>query len=210
MVSNGRDVLLTDHDGRWRCETRPGDHIFVIKPTGWAAPTFSVLVSYEEPPRSVDFGLRPQQEASRFEAVLLADTQPQTMLELTYLRDSILHAVSGCQAAFAINHSDVVFDNPALHARYLKLIASTDMPWHHRPGNHDMGANPRTSFETWKRTFGPCHHAFQYGDATFIVLNNVERLPPGELTTTRYDYWGQIGTRQLAFVRNVLAHVPGD
>jgi hypothetical protein len=38
MVSNGRDVVLTDADGRWSLPVADGDAIFVVKPTGWATP----------------------------------------------------------------------------------------------------------------------------------------------------------------------------
>ena len=39
MVSNGRDVVLTDADGRWRLPVSDGDSVFVIKPPHWSVPT---------------------------------------------------------------------------------------------------------------------------------------------------------------------------
>ena len=41
-------------------------------------------------PASIDFALWPQPEASQFEALLLADTQPENGAELAYLRDDII------------------------------------------------------------------------------------------------------------------------
>lgn len=38
MVSNGRDVVKTDAEGRWALPVAPGDSVFVIKPAGWATP----------------------------------------------------------------------------------------------------------------------------------------------------------------------------
>src|SRR5262245_46606831 len=38
MVSNGRDVAVTDGDGRWSLPVEVGDSVFVIKPPGWATP----------------------------------------------------------------------------------------------------------------------------------------------------------------------------
>src|SRR5262245_13345521 len=98
MVSNGRDVVLTDADGRWQLPLAEGDSVFVIKPPHWATPVdgalprFSYLhqprgtpagVHYRYPvvapthalPRSIDFPLRRQAEPRQFEALLLADSQ---------------------------------------------------------------------------------------------------------------------------------------
>jgi hypothetical protein len=36
MVSNGRDVVLTDKDGLWTLPVETGDCIFVIKPPHWS------------------------------------------------------------------------------------------------------------------------------------------------------------------------------
>ncbi len=218
LVSNGVVVAITDHAGRWQLPARFGDHVFVVKPTDWSLPhgangllALSHRVQLGASLHDIDFGLRRVAEPRRFNVALLADTQPQSMHELGYLRDSVLSTVIDSGAAFAINHGDVVFDRPDLHERYLNLIAGTGMPWHHCPGNHDMNAGgPTSCFETWKRTFGPCHYAFQYGGATFILLNNVDRLPDGILTEGGYDYRGLIGRDQLLFVERLLRHVPRD
>jgi hypothetical protein len=38
MVSNGRDVVRTDAEGRWRLSVCDGDSVFVIKPPHWSSP----------------------------------------------------------------------------------------------------------------------------------------------------------------------------
>src|SRR5947208_1441215 len=38
MVSNGRDVVRTDAEGRWRLAVADGDSLFVIKPPHWSTP----------------------------------------------------------------------------------------------------------------------------------------------------------------------------
>jgi hypothetical protein len=235
LVSNGRDVVRTDADGRWRLPVAGGDSLFVVKPAHWSTPLgphglpqFSHLhqpngsphglyhvgvAPTGELPASIDFPLRRREEAKAFEALLLADTQPGDHDELAYLRDDIIAAIPGSGAAFAINHGDVVFDDLSLYARYLQLIGATGIPWHHCPGNHDMNLDARddrSSRDTWKRIFGPRHYAFQYAGATFIVLDNVYYFGhnPGSPSSGRYV--GRIGEEQLQFVRNVLAHVPRE
>lgn len=232
LVSNGRDVVRTDEDGRWQLALRDGDSAFVVTPPGWSAPcgrggvpSFSYLhqpqgspaglnlgfpgVTPTGPlPRAVDFPLIPGEDRKTFEALLIADPQPQTGREMSYLGADLAATMLDSKAAFAIVHGDVAFDDLSLYPRYLDLIGTTGMTWHHCPGNHDMNAEASDTgfaFETWKRTFGPCHYAFQHGRAMFIVLNNVTRVSGGER-----NYGAGISADQLSFVRNLLAYVPRD
>ena len=232
MVSNGRDVIVTAADGSWSMPVGSGDSIFVIKPSDWTTrtspggiPKFSYIYQPEgspaylgsrypliEPtgglPRSLDFALVRQEEPRDFEAILLADTQPENSTELDYVRDDIVAAMLGSGAALGINHGDVVGDDLSLYDRYLQILGSTGIPWHHCPGNHDLNQaahDDRFSRETWKRVFGARHYAFQHGNATFLILDNVEYF--GRASGR---YRGAFGARQLDFVRNVLRHVPRE
>ena len=138
----------------------------------------------------------------------MSDTQPENAAELDYVRDDIIAAMLGSNAAFGINHGDVVADDLSLYQRYLQILGSTGIPWHHCPGNHDLNhaaQDDRFSRETWKKIFGARHYAFQHGNATFLMLDNVEYL--GRASGR---YRGAFGQRQLDFVRNVLRHVPRD
>ncbi|MBO0763514.1 MAG: calcineurin-like phosphoesterase family protein [Hyphomicrobiaceae bacterium] len=231
MVSNGRDVALTGPDGAFALAVEPGDSVFVIKPAHWMTrttaaglPQFSYLYQPEgsppqpglrfpvvEPtgalPHSIDFALMRHEEAPEFEALLVSDTQPDSLAELSYVRDDIVAGLLGVGgAAFGINHGDVVADDLSLYPRYLSLLGSTGFTWHHCPGNHDINyaaPDDRHSRETWKHTFGPRSYAFQHGQATFFILDNVEYLGRGR-------YRGALGVRQLQFIRNVLTRVPRE
>lgn len=236
MVSNGHDVTLTDSNGSWQLPVSDGDSIFIIKPSHWSLtgptagiPRFSYLhQSSGSPdkirlrhgegtptnalPRSIDFALRRLPEATQFDVLLVADTQPGSDEELEFVRDSLLARVIDSEAAFAIHHGDVVGDRLDLYRRYARMLEKTGMVWHHCPGNHDLNldaADPRFSLETWKRVFGPPHYAFQHGGVTFIMLNNVDYFGAGYRGGGR-PYRGLIGQRQLAFVANVLKHVPPE
>ena len=230
MVSNGRDVTPTDADGAWSLPVEPGDAIFVVKPAQWTTrtslggvPQFSYMHQPEGSaqhlhspypvvaptgalPASLEFPLLRQEERAEFEALLISDTQPENVTELGYVRDDIVAAILDVGAAFGINHGDVVADDLSLYPRYLQILNSTRLTWHHCPGNHDINytaVDDACSRETWKRTFGPRHYAFQYGEAAFFVLDNVEYLGQGR-------YRGAFGPSQLAFVRNVLKRVPAE
>lgn len=239
MVSNGRDVVKTDAEGRWALPVAPGDSVFVIKPAGWATPVdphvflprfayihapegtpdagryrFAPLDPTGPLPASIDFALRRQDEKARFDAILFTDPQPESLAEVGYIRDDVVAQTVGVDAAFGITHGDVMFDDLSLYGRYNRIIGTVGLPWYNCCGNHDMNleAEDNTySRETFKRTFGARWHAFQYGNATFLILDNVEYLgtdPDKSLGFGKYR--GFFGPRQLAFVRNVLANVPRD
>lgn len=236
MVSNGHDVVVTDRDGGWRLPVAEGESVFVIKPAHWSVsgpssglPRFSRLHQpagspLDVPrryygvaptgslPDSIDFILRRRPEPSRFDVVMVADTQPANDEELSFVRDAILAPVSSIDAAFAIHHGDVVGDRLDLLERYVAMLETSGLSWHHCPGNHDLNldcSNPQYALETWKRIFGPTHYAFQHGEATFLILNNVDYFGSSASGEGR-PYRGHIGERQLAFVANVLRHVPKD
>ena len=221
MVSNGRDVVLTDSAGRFALATEHGDSVFVIKPPHWSVPPlsdscspFSYLHrSNEAFVPSIDFPLRRTRESSSFEALLFADVQPSNATELGYFTDLMRRGVHGTAAVFAINHGDVMGDDLSLFPAYRRVIGETGIPWHHCPGNHDMNldsAGPHHAFETWKREIGPTHYAFRYAGATFILLNNVDYAGHGREFPGGRGYRGVIGRAQLTFVENVLRHVPRD
>ena len=239
MVSNGRDVVLTDADGRWSIAVQPGDAVFVIKPTGYMTPVdpvtqlprfshlhapdgtpaelqlrFAGIAPTGALPESIDFPLRPQHEATKFNAILFTDTQPESLAEVGYIRDDVVVTTAGVDAAFGITHGDVMFDDLSYYDRYNRIVGTVGLPWYNCCGNHDMNleAPDNThSRETFKRTFGARYSAFQYGGATFLLLDNVEYLGTDPSKPNGFGkYQGRFGPEQLAFVRNVLAQVPRD
>ena len=239
LVSNGEDVVRTAADGSWALPLDDGESVFVIKPTGWTTPVdpetqladfaylhsprgtpaslhtrFAGIAPTGPLPASIDFELRRQDEPARFDALLLTDPQPESIAELGYVRDDVVAQFGAFQAAFAIAHGDLMFDDLAFYGRFNRMMGTAGMPWHACPGNHDINyeaPDDALSRETFKRIYRARHHAFQYGGATFILLDNVEYLgtdPARKLAAGHYR--GRFGPRQLAFVRNVLAHVPRD
>jgi hypothetical protein len=232
MVSNGTDIVTTDEDGRWSLRVRNGDSLFVITPPQWTSATrhraaFSYLYQPDgtpvalqlrspalnptgELPASIDFPLMRQPQPRCFEALLFADTQAADAKELSYVREVLLSATAQTDAAFAINHGDVMADDLTLFPEYLRILRETGMAWHHCPGNHDMNLDaidPRYAFEAWKRFIGPTNYAFQYAGATFILLNNVDYFGCRAATAGGRAYRGRIGNNQLQFVANVLRNV---
>ena len=239
LVSNGKDVVSTDQDGKWSLPVDDGDSVFVIKPSGWMTPVDKATqlprYSYLHDPGgtpaelgvrfrgvpptgeisdSTDFFLHRQDEPAQFDALLLTDPQPESLAELGHVRDDVIAQLGDSPVAFGIGLGDIMFDDLALYGRYNRLAGTLGIPWHICPGNHDMNYEAPDNFrsrDTFKKTYGSRYHAFQYGGVTFLVLDNVEYLGTDRSRPLAAGkYRGAFGPRQLAFVRNLLAHVPAD
>lgn len=210
MVSNGRDVVVSDKAGRWELAAQPGDFVSLIKPAHWSLDSGPAWFRVEDKPRTMVFRLARRQEPERFSALLVADTQPANAREFSYVRHALLSAVGGTAARFAIHHGDVTGDALELLEAHRQLTAESGIAWYHCPGNHDGDVHDPAgdAFACWKATLGPTTTAFQFAGATFILLNNVEFGTGAEGWSRRYR--GAIGPQQLAFVAGVLAHTPRD
>ena len=209
MVSNGYDVVRTGGDGSWSLPVDNGNSLFVINPPAGrcrrsrhqpaavrlracpdGTPDLGFRFAGVPPtgllPASIEFGLRRQPEPARFEAVLFTDPQPESLAEVGYIRDDVVAVVDARRAAFGITHGDVMFDDLSFYPRYNRIVGTIGLPWFNCRGNHDMNieAPDNThSGETFKRVFGARRHAFQCGNTTFILLDNVDYLgtdPPDQ------------------------------
>lgn len=236
MVSNGHDVTKTDADGKWSLPVAPGQSLFVIKPPGYALPLhaetqlphfayvhqpagtpgelnfrFAGLAPTGPLPDSIDFALSPVKESTKFNAILFTDPQPESLAEVGYIRDDVVALTEGVEAAFGVTTGDLMFDDLSFYPRYNHIVGTIGLPWFNTPGNHDMNleapdnAHSRDSF---KRVFGARDTAFQVGEVTFILLDNVEYLGTEAAKPMGGGrYRGFFNNSQLGFVRNVLANV---
>jgi hypothetical protein len=233
LVSNGREVVRTRPDGRYSLPIEDGTAVFVIKPSDYAIPldeeTRLPRFSYiHQPagtpsgldllypglaptgplPESVDFALIRTKEPRRFDAVLFADPQPESHAEIDFIRDDVLSALTGIEAAFGITAGDIMFDDLSLYGRYNRIIGQIGLPWWNIGGNHDLNFEaPGTRYcrETYKHVFGANYYAFEYGDTLFLMLDNVDYLGADPAKPRRSGkYRGFFGERQLDFVANVL------
>lgn len=232
-VSNGREVVHTGRDGKWRLPVDEDTILFVIKPSGWMTPVDgdqiprfyyvhkpkgSPAYRYKgvEPtgdlPKSVDFALRPQREDRKFRIVLFGDPQPRDQAEIDYIAHDVIEQVARdaavVDAKFGISLGDIMFDNLALFGSLNGVVGTVGLPWYNVLGNHDMNydaPDDATSAETWHRVYGPNYYAFDYGRVHFIVLDDV--VWDGK---EKGGYHGEISTKQLEFVKNDLAFVPKD
>ena len=214
-VSNGRDITVTDDAGRYALPPNGEGSIFVIKPAGWSAPRdpktmLSRIHHQPDPARSLDFALERAAEPANFDVMMFADPQPSNSVELDYLRAQIANGFSGSRAAFGLTLGDLVGDDHALFERYNQVIAQIGAPWWNLPGNHDLdfsASDAAGARAPWRRVFGPTTYAFEYGRATFVMLDNVDWLGHQDGS---HRYAGRIGADTLAFVEALLSDTPQD
>jgi hypothetical protein len=238
-VSDGRQVILTDDAGRYTLEIDNEAVVFVTKPRGYATPVNGHMLPQfyyiHQPagspeglrypgiaptgplPAAIDFPLRRREEPPSFEAILLSDPQPQSQAEVGFIADDVVSELIGTRARFGMTMGDILFDDLSLFPRYNSVIARIGIPWYNVPGNHEMNllaTDDRYALETFKRHYGPPYYAFEYADAVFFVLDNIDyegsgEIDPGDLRGTG-GYVARITDDQLAWLEAELAHVPED
>jgi len=238
-VSDGRQVVLTDEAGRYTLEIGDEATLFITKPSGYATPVNGRMLPQfyyiHQPagspeglrypgiaptgplPSAIDFPLRRHAEPSSFEAILISDPQPQSQAEIDFIGDDVVSELIGTEARFGMTLGDILFDDLSLFPRYNSVIAQIGIPWYNVPGNHEMNllaTDDRYALETFKRHYGPPYYAFEYADAVFFVLDNIDyqgngEIDPADLRGTG-GYVARITEDQLAWFEAELAHVPDD
>jgi hypothetical protein len=233
-VSNGREIVLTDREGRWTLSHDDDTILFVIKPRGWMTPVDSELqiprfyyihkpggspslrFKGVEPtgplPDSVDFPLYRRPEPNRFTALFFGDTQPRNLREVDYLaRDIIEPLVGETHHAFGVTLGDIVFDDLAVTEPLIRKIALIGIPWYNVLGNHDINFDAKSdkhSDEHFERIFGPAYYSFDQGPTHFVVLDNVVWMHGDSQEDRRGRYKAGLGREQFEWLQRDLALVP--
>ena len=233
LVSNQRDVVKTDKNGKYHLPLENNMTIYVSKPAGYDYLTdannlprffyhhyphgspdtlnYPGIPASGDLPGSVDFPLVKSRFEQEFTFIALGDPQPRSDEELSYFRDLVVANIPHASADFSLVVGDVMFDNLDLYPRYNEILAQLNMPAFNLPGNHDLNfeTGAEHCFDTFKRYFGPDYYSFSYGQAHFIILNTV--IWDGKKTQTWWgDYHGGILPVQMTWLENILQHIPED
>ncbi|HID39646.1 MAG TPA: metallophosphoesterase [Calditrichaeota bacterium] len=234
-VSNQREVVLTDRQGRYTLPARTPMIVFVSKPAGYAIPLKenNLPDSYyihqpdgspsylEYPgirptgplPSSLNFALYRQEEADTIHALIVGDPQPRDNKEVAYFRNDILNQMSGIPADFYLALGDIAYDNLKTYPPYLEAVSVLNVPQYNVLGNHDMNYRAKDdgqSAETFKRYFGPADYSFNYGKTHFIILDNVQYMGWDSVKNKHGRYRGFLNKQQLQWLKNDLRFVPQD
>lgn len=231
-VSNGREVVTTNEKGEYHLPVGSDNIIFVIKPSGYTFPTDDnklhqfyyihkpqgspkeLKYAGSEPtgklPKSVDFALYKQGESERFNMFVFGDPQTYDKRDLEYFKKGIIQDIEAKDhISFGLSLGDLVGDDLSLHPDYQSTMAALNLPWFNVMGNHDMNYDVTVdslSDETFEKNFGPANFSFNYGNAHFIVLDNIIYPNPA----TGKGYTGGFRDDQLTFLANDLKLVPKE
>lgn len=231
-VSNGREVVLTDPNGRYQLPVGLDNILFVIKPSGYKLPVNSqnlpqfyyrhkpkgspqlkfAGVSPTGPlPKSVDFALTKQVEPDTYQILVFGDPQAYTPEQIQHFDRGVVSELTGKTAnfRFGISLGDLVGDNPTLFGAYNTVIRKLDLPWFQVMGNHDMNYDVKAdslSDESFEAMYGPNNYAFTQGKVHFMVLDDILYPDPRD----QGGYQGGLRPDQLAFIENDLKFVPKD
>ncbi|MEW1978615.1 calcineurin-like phosphoesterase family protein [Kocuria palustris] len=234
-VSNGREIVTTDRQGRYGISARDGETVFLTQPAGYQVPVdednvaqfFSTHMPAGSPelryggidptgplPDAVDFPLaRTTDPLSRDQRCLIGgDIQTYTQEEVDYaLRGAFADLAqrtdfTGCGALFI---GDIVGDDLDLYDQTRELTSLLNGPARFLPGNHDLDldADYDHRFDTYRSQFGPDYYSYDAGDVHVVSLNTVQYSQGAPYNGT---YNGGIDDEQLAWLRQDIANTPED
>lgn len=231
-VSNGRDIVSTNREGRYELSVDEDDIIFIIKPSGWRTPLnalklpqfyyihkpagsppakFAGVAPTGPLPKAIDFPLYPQREPTQFRAILFGDPQPRDQKEVDYISHDVVEELIGTDASFGVTLGDIVFDDLAVFGPLNRAVALIGIPWYNIIGNHDTNQDAksdRDSDETFESIYGPAYYSFDYGSVHFIAVDDIDWQPADGVR--RAGYRAGLGKEQMEFIRNDLARIPAE
>ena len=230
-VSNGKEVVTTDKNGKYTLPIQNDNIVFVIKPSGYttAADEYNIPQFYyiHKPagspelkfagtpptgplPKEVNFGLIPHKEADAFSILVFGDPQPYTEEQVNHFHRAVAAELKDVQdVEFGISMGDLVFDGLDLFQPYKAAIREVGIPWWNVLGNHDINfdvEHDTLADETFETHFGPATYSFNHGKVHFIVLDDVLYPDPRD----GRGYWGGLREDQFTFIENDLKFVPKD
>lgn len=229
-VSNGREVVTTDADGRYSLPVDNDTIVFVIKPRGYRTiqdenhvsrfyyihkPEGSPKLDFPgvEPtgplPSSIDFPLHPVEEPDAFDVIFFGDPQPRDQKEIDYIAHDVVEDLVGVNAAFGVTLGDILFDDLSLFDSFNRTLGKIGIPWYNVIGNHDINfasENDEWSDETYERVYGPAYYSFDYGAVHFVVVDDIHWMKEGD----KKFYRSGLSEEQLDFIENDLKLVPQD
>lgn len=230
-ITNGIEVVLSNAEGKYELPISDDVIISLIKPSNYKIKVnednlpqffyihklkgspqlkFKGVAPTGKLPKSVDFGLVPQEENQKFTSLIFGDPQPYTLAEVDYFAKGIVAEVDGNKnVAFGLSLGDLVGNDLSLFSPYVKALKKAKTPWYNLLGNHDLNFDATTdemADETFESHFGPANYAFNFGKVHFVVLDDVLYPDP----RNKKGYWAGFTKNQLQFIENDLKFVSKD
>jgi hypothetical protein len=234
-VSNGREVVTTDGQGRYELPVEDNMTVFVTQPRGYQVPVDEDNVaqfSYNHLPQgspelrfggidptgavpaALNFPLAQSgltQDPGQ-SCVIGGDVQTYTEQEVEFARAGVFSDLAartdyaGCGALFI---GDVVGDDLSLYPKTRELASMLNGPARFLPGNHDMdfdATEREHSTDTFRANLGAHYYSYDAGKAHVVALSTVDF--PVKENARPGDYNGSIDARQMEWLRNDIENTP--
>jgi hypothetical protein len=235
-VSNGRDVVTTDGQGRYALPAYDGMTVFVTQPAGYQVPVdehriaqfsynhvpdgspeleFGGIPATGDLPEAVNFPLAKSRATGKAEqsCPIAADTQTYNMTQVGWARDGAvadLMARDDYASCGILLLGDNVGDDLSLYPALKDIYADANGPIRMAPGNHDMdfdAADDTTALDTFRHEVGPGYFSYDVGDAHVVVLDNII-YNGANANGGNGGYSEAVDAQQLEWLENDLAEVP--
>ncbi len=229
-VSNGREIVRSDAQGRYAIAVQSGDVVFAIKPPNHrfgrrsdGLPAFWTAYAPQASPKLEYGGLQPQQTldfdvalqpapvdaGAELPVLVFGDPQPKSVVDVDYYARDIVQPLAGrVQAALGLSLGDIVHDDLSLYPAMNRITASLGIPWLHAAGNHDLDVDAdhdAQSLDSFRNVYGPDTLAWEEAQASVLVLDNVIHQP-GQ----RPAYIGGFREDQFRFLEAYLRQARRD
>jgi hypothetical protein len=73
--------------------------------------------------------LLPENRQRPIRPIVFTDPQPESQIEVDFIRDDVVNAVIGTKAAFGMTTGDIMFDDLSLYPRLNRIIGQIGLPW---------------------------------------------------------------------------------
>lgn len=217
QVSDGRQLVRTDAHGAYRFTESPGSPVFVIKPATHSAARDAdgrPAIWRGQGATDCAFALIPALQTGRaLDVLVFADPQTASETDVGYyardIIDSVLDEQPAPSADLGLTLGDVVARGRTdLYPLLDRETHRLGTPWLHVAGNHDMdpaAKDDASALHAFERHYGPDTFAWETPQATFVLLDDVIRLPAQTMS-----YVGGIRDEQFRFLERYLDGVNRD
>ena len=202
-VTNGRDVVRTDGEGRYELPAFDNMTVSMTQPAGYQVPLDENNIAQfhynhlpEGSPELEHGGIEPtgplpaevnfpvaESDLTAVEeqsCIIAGDLQTTSAEEIEYARAGAIGDLAqrddyaGCGTLFV---GDVANDDLSLYPEIKELVGETNGPVRFLPGNHDLdldSTDPEHSTDTFRAQLAPEYYSYDVGNMHYVALNTVE------------------------------------
>ncbi|MGI6222631.1 MAG: calcineurin-like phosphoesterase C-terminal domain-containing protein [Prevotella sp.] len=217
-VTDGLHFTITDRQGNYSIDISPiAKFIYIVTPSGYIADYSSGIPQFYQkimPEISkYNFQLKPiNGKKNQTLMIGMADTQIANSHDCSRMRQEtlpdihqLIHNHNDYQVA-AFIAGDITWDAYSLNDSIKSYAKQLSIPLYPVIGNHDYdkfmtGDESADYAHLYEDSFGPTYYAFWFGDACYVMLNNIKYKGH-----KKYECTLEQGN-QMTWVRNLLTEV---